>query len=209
MTWKLGGFVGMVLLGAIVVARLLQDPDAGTASWDASRAAGFASYLLLWASVVTGVAIHMRFRAVGGPPTVLLEVHRVASVLALSFVAAHVLGLLVDPVVRFSVLDAVAPFTSGYRPLQVGMGAIAQWLLVAVLATTAAAARLPYAAWRRVHFLSFPCYALALVHGITSGTSTGDSLALALYTGTAAGVAAVLVVRVAGRGWVTAGETAG
>ncbi len=206
MSWKLGGVVAVVLLGAVVVARLLQDPDVGTASWDASRAAGFASYLLLWASVVTGVAVHMRFRAAGGPLTVLLEVHRVTSVLALAFVAAHVLGLLVDPVVRFSILDAVAPFTSDYRPLQVGAGTIAEWLLVAVLATTAAAARLPYAAWRQAHFLSFPCYALALVHGITSGTSTGDTLALAVYSLTAAAFAAVLVIRLAGRGWVTAGE---
>lgn len=206
MSWKLGGVVAVVLLGAVVVARLLQDPDVGTASWDASRAAGFVSYLLLWASVVTGVAVHMRFRAVGGPLTVLLELHRVASVLALAFVAAHVLGLLVDPVVRFSILDAVAPFTSDYRPLQVGAGTIAEWLLVAVLATTAAAARLPYAAWRQAHFLSFPCYALALVHGITSGTSTGDTLALAVYSLTAAAFAAVLVIRLAGRGWVTAGE---
>ncbi|MBI5947990.1 MAG: ferric reductase-like transmembrane domain-containing protein [Chloroflexi bacterium] len=207
MTWKLGGLLGAVLLCAVVVARLLQDSGTGTASWDASRAAGFASYLLLWASTVTGVAVHMRFRATGGPLTLMLEFHRVTSVLALAFAAAHVLGLLVDPVVRFSVVDAVVPFTSGYRPLQVGAGTIAQWLLVAVLVTTAAAARVLYAAWRRVHFLSFPCYVLALIHGITSGTSTGNSAALALYTSTAATVAALLVVRVAGRGWVTAGES--
>jgi len=204
-TWKIGSLAGIVLLGTVAVARLLQDPDTGTASWDAARSAGFASYLLLWASMVTGMAVHLRFRAAGGPLTVLLELHRVTSVLALSFVAAHVLGLLVDPVVRFSMLDAVAPFTSDYRPLQVGAGTIAEWLLVAVLATTATAARLPYAAWRRVHFLSFPCFALALVHGITSGTSTGNTLALSLYTATAAALAAMLVVRVAGRGWVTVG----
>ena len=39
-------------------------------------------------------------------------------------------------------------------------------MLVAVLASTAVSARLPYAAWRNLHFLSFPAYALALLHGI-------------------------------------------
>ena len=37
----------------------------------------------------------------------------------------------------------------------------AMWLMVAVLASTGLSARIPYATWRNLHFLSFPAYALA------------------------------------------------
>ncbi len=208
MSWRIAAALAVGMAGAIVLARAVEDPDTGTATWDAARAAGFASYVLLWASVVSGIAVHMRFRPGGSPLAFVLEMHRVTSALALSVLAGHVAALLLDPVVRFVVVDAVIPFTSGYRPVQVGLGTVAEWLLVAVLGTTAVAARMPYGAWRRVHLLSFPCYCLALAHGVTSGTSTGSVAALVLYSTTAAAVAAITVVRVAGRGWVTAAETA-
>lgn len=189
-----------------VTARLAQSGESGTATWDASRASGFAAYMLLWASTASGVAIHMRLRPSGGPLAVVLELHRVTSTLALAFVAVHVTALLLDPVVHFAPIDVVLPFTSGYRPLAVGLGTLAQWLLVAVLSSTALAGRLSYGAWRRLHYLSFPCYALALAHGVLAGTSSDDGTALIRYAATAAGLAAVAVVRLAGRGWVTAGE---
>jgi hypothetical protein len=45
MSWKLSGIVALGLVLGIVAARLAQDPDTGTASWDGLRAAGFAAYL--------------------------------------------------------------------------------------------------------------------------------------------------------------------
>lgn len=198
--------LGAGLVAAVVVARLQQGGDSGTASWDASRASGFVGYLLLWLSVATGIGAHMRFRSRWASGTLLLEVHRITSVLALAFVAAHVLGLLLDPVVHFAPIDGFVPFTSAFRPVQVGLGTVAEWLLVIILATTALAGRMPYTTWRQFHLLSFPCYALAVAHGVTSGTSSDDAPALTLYALTAGVVAALAVARIAGRGWVVASE---
>ena len=78
------------------------------------------------------------------------------------------------------------------------------WLTVAVLGSTALSARMRYAAWRNLHFLSFPAYVLALLHGLTSGTDGSAPLALVIYASTASFVAAMLVARVLGRGWVAA-----
>ncbi len=204
MSWKTAAVVAAVLAVMVVIARLLQDQQTGTATWDASRAAGFATYALLWLSTVTGLALHLRIRPAGGPLTWMLEWHRITSTLALSFVAVHVLALLLDPVVHFGVADGVIPFTSTYRPVQVGLGTLAQWLLVAVLASTALATALPYTTWRSLHYLGFPCYVLALVHGLTSGSDSAALPALLVYAFTAGVVAFLCVARFYGRDWVPA-----
>lgn len=209
MSWKLSAVVGLGLVLGILAGRLLQDPDAGTSSWDGLRAAGFAAYLLLWLSVVTGMAVHMRYRPGPLAMTWLLETHRIASALSLSFVAGHIAGLLVDPTIAFSPLDIAAGLSSPYRPVQVALGSLATWLGIIVLGSTALAGRMPYATWRNLHYLSFPAYFLALLHGVTSGTDTGAPIALLIYTSTASLTAAMLVARLFGRGWVNAGGMAG
>ncbi len=208
MSWKIAGLITFGLVAGILLARIAQDPETGTASWDGLRAAGFAAYLLLWLALVTGMAVHMRYRPGPLAMTWLLEAHRISSALSLSFTAGHMVGLLVDPTISFSLLDLSVGLSSSYRPLQVAFGSLAMWLLVAVLGSTAFAGRLPYAIWRNLHFLSFPAYIAALLHGLTSGTDATAPLALAIYASTASIAAAMVVARLFGRGWVAAGETA-
>ena len=204
MSWRISGLVALGLVAGILLSRATQDPDVGTASWDGLRAAGFASYLCLWFATCTGIAVHTHLRPGPFPPTWVLEAHRMSSTLSLSFLAGHLVGLLVDPTVGFSVVDVLVGASSSYRPLQVTLGATAAWLLVAVLGSTALSARLPYGTWRNLHFLSFPAYVLALLHGVTAGTDSSAPVALILYASTAAFVAALLVVRMLGRRWLTA-----
>jgi predicted ferric reductase len=205
-SWRVSAVVATLLVALSVAARLRQEPDLGTATWDISRAAGFATYLLLWASTLLGVAAHFRVRPRAIPLSLMLESHRICSTLAIAFVAGHVASLLLDPVVHFAPIDAVVPFTSSYRPLQVGAGTLAMWMAAVVLFSTAVAGQMPYPRWHAVHLLAYPCYVAALVHGITSGTDSASPLALAIYASTAAAVAAVAVARALGRGWVAAGE---
>lgn len=209
MSWKLSAVAGLGLVLGILAGRVFQDDQTGTASWDGLRAAGFAAYLLLWVGLVTGMAVHMRYRPGPLAMTWLLETHRIASALSLSFVAGHVAGLLVDPTIAFSPLDIATGLSSSYRPVQVALGSLATWLSIVVLGSTALAARMPYASWRNLHYLSFPAYFLALLHGVTSGTDAGAPISLVVYASTASFVAAMVVARLFGRGWVTAGGTAG
>ena len=206
MSWRISGLLTIGLVLGVSVARLSQDADTGTTTWDFERAAGFAAYLLLWTATVLGLGVHFRFRAANSPLTLILESHRICSSLALSFVAGHVTALLVDPVVHFSLLDTFVPFASSYRAIQVGLGTAAMWLLIATLASTAAAARIRYSTWRAVHYLAYPCYLLGLIHGITAGTDATSIPALTLYASTASVVAALTFARVLGRGFITAGD---
>lgn len=196
----------VALMAAVTVARVTEDAETGTATWDAARASGFAGYLLCWLSVMGGMLLHLRVRIGRAPLTWLLEGHRMVAALSLSFVAVHVAALLLDPVVHFGVMHVAVPFTSAYRPWQTGLGTLAMWLTVLVLATTALAGRMPYRRWQAWHLAAYPAWGLALVHGLTAGTDAGATGAIAVYAGTAAAAAALAAVRVAGRGWTAAGE---
>ncbi|HKS90279.1 MAG TPA: hypothetical protein VJQ83_00005 [Tepidiformaceae bacterium] len=207
MSWKAAAIVAAVLVAGITISRLAEG-GSGTATWDASRAAGFAAYLLLWISVVSGIAVHMRWKPSStGSLTGMLELHRITSTLALAFIIGHVFGLLIDPVKPFfSVLDALVPFTSSYRPVQVGLGTVAEWSLVAVLLTTALSPSIAWKTWRAFHYLSFPCFVFALIHGLTVGTDSRSPIAILIYVGTAGVFSALVAMRLAGRDWIVAGE---
>jgi hypothetical protein len=67
--------------------------------------------------------------------------------------------------------------------------------------------RLSYRLWRRTHYLNFAVWALALVHGITSGTDSGTPWALGLYALAAGSVGGLLVWRASGGGTLAAVES--
>ena len=59
------------------------------------------------------------------------------------------------------------PFASPYRPVWLGLGAVAFDLLLAVVVTSVLRARIGVRAWRTVHWLAYASWPLALVHSLT------------------------------------------
>ena len=95
-----------------------------TALWYASRATGVVSLLLLTAVVLLGVLVNRQGRLPGLPRFVVTGLHRNLSLLAVVFVAVHVLTAVVDPYVTIRLVAIVIPFISAYKPLWLGLGAI-------------------------------------------------------------------------------------
>jgi hypothetical protein len=87
-------------------------------------------------------------------------------------------------------VDVVVPLTSPYRPLWVGLGALSFDLLLAVVITSLLRQRIGYRVWKAIHWFSYACWPLALVHGMGTGSDTKLGWALALE---AACVVAVVV----------------
>jgi DMSO/TMAO reductase YedYZ heme-binding membrane subunit len=168
--------------------------------WYLTRGTGATTLILLTVSVVLGVANVRRIRAAGLPRFVFDELHRNVSLLAIAFLLVHIVTTLFDPFAPINLIDAVIPFTSAYRPLWLGFGAIASDLLIAVTVTSVLRRRLGYPAWRAVHFLAYACWPVALLHGLGTGSDAKATWMIAL---TAACLVAVLVAAAArvSAGW--------
>jgi predicted ferric reductase len=163
--------------------------------WYASRATGLVALLLLTATVVLGVTTAGRFATSRWPRFVIAAVHRNLSLLSVSFLGVHIATAVIDPYAGMSWADAVIPFGSAYRPVWVGLGAVALDLLIAVVATSLLRLRIPLRWWRAVHWSSYVLFPLAVVHGLGAG-GTGSGLGWIL----AIDAACVLAVALA-LGW--------
>lgn len=145
--------------------------------WYVSRSAGIVGWALCAASVLWGLALATR--ALGRKPSApwLLDLHRFLGGLAVVFVAVHMVSLMLDPFVRFTVGDLLVPFASvQYEPGAVAWGIVAFYLLVAVEVTSLLKRRIPARLWRGVHLSSYVLYAFATVHLLTAGSDRFNPL---------------------------------
>jgi methionine sulfoxide reductase heme-binding subunit len=181
---------GSAHLGAIVV-------NSSTPLWYATRATGFAALVLLTASMALGLLSSVRFDSVTWPRFVTLGLHRNVSLLALTFTVVHVLTTVLDSFVSIPLPDAFIPFISSYRPIWVGLGAIAFDLLIALIATSLLRARMGLRSWRLVHWSAYLCWPVAVVHGLGTGTDTPVRWVLVLTVCCVLVVAALTLWRLA------------
>ena len=159
--------------------------------WYATRATGVVALVLLTATVALGVAGTTRLSTQSLPRLVRSGLHRNLSLLAVLFVVLHVLTSVLDPYAGISLVSAVIPFSSAYRPLWLGLGAVAFDMILALVLTSLLRARMPYRQWRAVHWLGYACWPVALWHGLGTGTDSRLSLLLLLDA------ACILVVAIA------------
>ena len=111
-----------------------------------------------------------------------VALHRNISLLAVTFTALHVVTTVTDPYASINVVSAVLPFTSPYRRIWLGLGAVAFDLLLAVLITSLFRVRVGLRAWRLVHWAGYLCWPVALIHAIGTGRTArpaGCSLGIA------------------------------
>ncbi|HVN51549.1 MAG TPA: ferric reductase-like transmembrane domain-containing protein [Acidimicrobiales bacterium] len=167
--------------------------------WYIARSAGLVAWALLTASVVWGLVMSTRSRPFGHRPRPawMLDLHRWLGGLATIFVGVHVLALLADSYVHFTLLSVLVPFAGSWRPAAVAWGVVGLYLLLAVELTSLARRRLPKRAWRAVHFASFPLFLLATAHALTAGTDAGSWAFVTAATTSVLGVAALTAKRIA------------
>lgn len=140
------------------------------ALWFATRGTGVVSLILLTAIVALGVAGSTRWQRTRWPRFVVAGLHRNLSLLVLVFIAIHVVTTVADGYAPISLLNAVLPFTSAYRPVWLGLGAVALDLLLALTVTSLLRRRIGYRPWRALHWLAYASWPVALVHGLGTGT---------------------------------------
>ena len=124
--------------------------SAGSAKtlWYLTRGTGAVAMILLTAGVVLGVMTTARLQTLRLPRFLVSGLHRNLTLLAVAFLVVHIVSTVLDGFVPIGLKDAFLPFLSGYRPVWLGLGAVAFDLLLALIITSLARARIGVRAWR-------------------------------------------------------------
>jgi Ferric reductase like transmembrane component len=171
-----------------------------SAYWYLTRGTGVVALILLTLSVALGVANVRRLRTENVPRFVIDAVHRNVSLLAMAFLLIHILTSVLDGFAPISLVNAVIPFTGTYRPLWLGLGAVAFDLLLAVVITSLLRRRFGFRTWRVVHWAAYASWPVALLHGVGTGSDTKTGWMLTIV-GACVIVMIVAVVSRAVAGW--------
>jgi predicted ferric reductase len=195
-------FVGALLVAAVQPAWLtaLLGSLAGVtphAYWYLSRSSAIVGYCMLWASMVTGLAITSKAARIwpGGPTFNALHEH--TSWLGLVFSLFHALVLMADGYIGYTLNQVLIPFaSSNYLPFWVGLGQIALYLMALVTVSFYLKRWINYRLWRALHYLSFAVFALGLVHGLMSGTDSAGLPMVMVYWTSAVSVVGLTLYRI-------------
>jgi sulfoxide reductase heme-binding subunit YedZ len=141
-----------------------------TLLWYTTRATGLVALLLFTGTVILGLLTAGRASSRNWPRFVQQDLHRRFSVLALVFLAIHILTSVLDTYVHIGWLAVVVPFTSPYGRFFVGLGAVSFDLMAAVIISSFLRSRIRPRTWRAVHWLSYLSWPIAIAHSVGIGT---------------------------------------
>ncbi len=153
--------------------------------WYVTRASGIVAYLLLWFSMVLGLGVTSKFFDHLLDRVFTYDFHQFISLLSIAFMVLHVVVLLLDRYLPYSVWQVLVPFISPYRPFWVGVGVIAFYLTLLVTVTFYLRKRISMRSFRIIHYLSLVGYVGATLHGLYAGTDSPLTTMQFLYAGTA------------------------
>jgi predicted ferric reductase len=169
--------------------------QAGPTLWYLTRATATAAYIALTLSVILGMLRTVGRQASERVSWVVDELHQVMAVLSGVLVAAHLLSILFDSYVHFSLWNLLLPLGEPYKEPWTSLGVLAMYGMVVVLFSTWLRRRISYRLWRTIHYVSLVAFALATAHGIFTGSDVDEPWMRAVYGASAAIVAFLVLVR--------------
>lgn len=149
--------------------------------WYISRAAGFIGLILLGLIGVLGIFTAGNLRVAKGARFIAPDLHRSLSLLAIVVLGIHVGAAVADKYSYIGIKDVFIPFFSAYRPIWVGLGAVAVDLGIAIVVTSLLRVKMGYRGWKLVHWASYPIFALSVIHGLGSGTDSSQGFSKFIY----------------------------
>jgi sulfoxide reductase heme-binding subunit YedZ len=153
-------------------------------TWYVTRAAGLTAYLLVWLSTVWGLAVSNKIFDPVLHRAFTYDFHQFISLLAIGFIVIHMVVLLADQYLPFSVAQILVPFTADYRPVWTGLGTIAMYLTLIVSITFYIRRWIGQKTFRVIHLVSYLAFFGAAAHGLLAGTDSPLWTVQAMYIGT-------------------------
>jgi methionine sulfoxide reductase heme-binding subunit len=144
--------------------------SSSTTLWYTTRATGIVALVLLTLTLVLGILTAGRAKARSWPAFAQADLHKRVSLLAMVFLAFHVLTAVLDTYVNVGWASIVVPFASPYRPVWTGLGTVGVDLILAVAVSSALRQRISARTWRSIHWLAYGSWPVALAHSLGEGT---------------------------------------
>lgn len=183
----------MIEHGTVIgVVAMATDGSADPTLWYVTRAAALAAYITMTIGILLGLVRTAIRRSGDRIPWLLDEFHQFVELLAGVLILTHLVTLLLDPFLPFSLVNLLVPLNEPYRPTAILVGIVANYTIIVVLLTSWIKRFIPYAFWRTLHYLSFVAFAAVTLHGWLAGSDSGEPWAPVLYI--CGGTAVVLML---------------
>lgn len=166
--------------------------------WNLTRATANVSWALILLSVVIGVLMSTRALKKVDRPAWMRDIHSWLGGLALIFAGFHMVTLILDSYITFTIVDVLVPYSSQWKPFPVALGIFSFYSLAAVQITSLMMKKMSKTWWRRIHMLSYVLFATVAVHALTAGSDVGKkpftifSVVVAMSGSAASGIRFVL-----------------
>ncbi len=175
--WLLFATVVLTILAATGTGALGAANDWLTAEhdrlpWYATRLLGLTAYLVISGSVIYGLLLSTGILDAVAHRTVSFTLHQDLSAIGLGLALVHAAMLTLDHKVPFTAAQVVVPFIGPYRPLWVGLGQLALYTTIVVVASFSLRKRMGQKRWRTLHYVTFLAFLAATAHGLMAGTDT-------------------------------------
>ena len=176
--------------------------------WYSTRATGMVTLVLFTVVVALGTFVANRIGGAIIGRFEINELHRSVSIIAVVFLAIHVVTTVADSYVPTGPISIFVPMTSEYKRVAVGLGAVALDLILAVWISSLLKVRIANTTWRFIHWFSWLGFATAIVHAFLTGTDGRKGWGLILIVVCSSVVFASALWRYLGRPTRAAGRTA-
>jgi len=151
-------------------------------TWVIARGSGIATWGLATCVVAWGLLLRTRLLGRVYEGQRILAMHKFLTGLTLTFLLVHIVSLILDPYVNFTVPMVLVPGLASWQPLAVALGIIAMWLMAPVSLIGRVAAHWPRIShlFRQSHYLAYAMWPFATAHYIMAGTDAMTLWSLAI-----------------------------
>jgi DMSO/TMAO reductase YedYZ heme-binding membrane subunit len=144
--------------------------------WYVARSGGVVAWALATASVLWGLFLSSRVLGERSDARKLLDLHRFLGGLTVVFTFVHVIGLVLEDSLDFTVVDVLVPMASDWEPAALAWGIVSFYLVLAVEVTSLFRDRVSDRVWQYVHYGGFGVFLFGTIHGLRVGTDVDNPL---------------------------------
>ena len=164
--------------------------------WYITRSMGILAFLLTFFVIVLGIGIYTKKIQIFVRSENALEIHKYISISLWVVITVHILALLFDEYLEFTLVSLLVPFVSEFKPLYLSLGIFGLHIFLIIIVSSLYFRAKHRKIWRKLHYLTYVMFWLVFLHGIFVGTDTSSIYMYTTYWITGVVVSLLMIYRV-------------